>query len=60
MKIAKAMFRQEALGDQHVQKSPSTKAQPFFTRGASWHYVSMGKWRERRWRLFPTDPGEKF
>ena len=59
MKIAKAIFRQEAFGDQQnwaVQKSPSSKAAAIFARGASWHDVSTEKWRERRWRLFSTDP----
>ncbi len=39
-----------------VQKSPSSKATAIFARGAYWSYVSTGKWRERRWRLFSTDP----
>ena len=37
-------------------KSPSSKAAAVFTRGACASYVSTEKWRERRWRLFSTDP----
>ncbi len=32
------------------------KAAALFARGAYWQYVSTGKGRERRWRLFSTDP----
>ena len=39
-----------------VQKSPSSKATAIFVRGAYMQYVSTEKWRERRWRLFSTDP----
>ena len=39
-----------------VQKSPSSKATAIFARGAYWSYVSTEKWRERRWRIFSTDP----
>jgi hypothetical protein len=39
-----------------VQKSPSSKAAAIFARGAYMPYVSTEKWRERRWRLFSTDP----
>ncbi len=40
---------------------PRGKAAAIFTRGAYVYYVSTEKWRERRWRLFSTDPGrEKF
>ncbi|MDR4484822.1 MAG: hypothetical protein R3B95_16715 [Nitrospirales bacterium] len=43
-------------GSGSVQKSPSSKAAAVFTRGAYAQYVSTEKWRERRWRLFSTDP----
>ena len=43
-------------GSGSVQKSPSSKATAVFTRGAYAEYVSTEKWRERRWRLFSTDP----
>jgi hypothetical protein len=43
-------------GSGSVQKSPSSKAAAVFTRGAYAEYVSTEKWRERRWRLFSTDP----
>ena len=39
-----------------VQKSPSSKAAAIFARGAYTSYVSTEQWRERRWRLFSTDP----
>ncbi len=47
-----------------VQKSPSSpvlmplegKATAIFARGTYPQYVSTEKWRERRWRLFSTDP----
>jgi hypothetical protein len=39
-----------------VQKSPSSKAAAVFSGGAYAEYVSTEKWRERRWRLFSTDP----
>ncbi len=32
------------------------KAAALFARGAYWYYVSTEKGRERRWRLFSTDP----
>jgi hypothetical protein len=35
---------------------PRGKAAAVFTRGAYVEYVSTRKWRERRWRLFSTDP----
>jgi len=38
------------------QKSSSSKAAAFFTRGAYSQYVSTAKRRERRWRLFSTFP----
>ncbi len=41
-----------------VQKSPSSKAAAFLTRGAYSQYVSTAKRRERRWRLFSTFPNE--
>ena len=44
----------EAWGS--VQKSPSSKATGNFERGAYTQYVSTQNWRERRWRLFSTDP----
>ena len=67
MKIAKTIFRHEALGDQQcrvgskksVQSCPELvegKAAAFFARGMYWRDVSTEKWRERRWRLFSTDP----
>jgi hypothetical protein len=51
----------------NVQKSPSSKAAAFLTRGAYSQYVStakrrpacakrFGEGRERRWRLFSTFP----
>ena len=40
-----------------VQKSPPSKAAAVFAGGAYTSYVSTEKWRERRWRLFSTDPG---
>ena len=40
-----------------VQKSPPSKATAIFARRAYTEYVSTEKWRERRWRLFSTDPG---
>jgi hypothetical protein len=40
----------------NVQKSPSSKAAAFLTRGAYSQYVSTAKRRERRWRLFSTFP----
>jgi len=40
----------------NVQKSSSSKAEAILTRGAYIEYVSTAKWRERRWRLFPTFP----
>ena len=44
-----------------VQKSSSSKAAAVLTRGAYALYVSTAKRRERRWRLFSTDPeGPKF
>ncbi len=43
-----------------VQKSPSSKAAARFRRGAYSQYVSTENWRERRWRLFSTDPRKKF
>ena len=46
-------------GSGSVQKSQSSKAAAVFTRGAYAEYVSTEKWRERRWRLFSTDPGGK-
>ncbi len=39
-----------------VQNSPSSKATAIVARGAYWHDVSTEKGRERRWRLFSTDP----
>ncbi len=71
MKISRAIFRQEAVHYQAVSglfkkvRSPvrsrfgearSSKATAIFTRGAYWQYVSMEKWRERRWRFFSTGP----
>ncbi len=59
MKMATAIFRQEAVCyQQHrvCSKKSSSKATAIFARGASWHDVSTEKWRERRWRLFSTDP----
>ncbi len=59
MKIARAIFRQEAVRYQlHrvCSKKLSSKATAIFARGAYWQYVSTEKWRERRWRLFSTDP----
>ncbi|MDR4482282.1 MAG: hypothetical protein R3B95_03375 [Nitrospirales bacterium] len=46
-------------GSGSVQKSPSSKAAAVFTRGAYAQYVSTEKRRERRWRLFSTDPYRK-
>jgi len=39
-----------------LSKGSSSKATAIFARGAHWQYVSTEKWRERRWRLFSTDP----
>ena len=39
-----------------VQKSSSSKATAFLAREAYWYDVSTATWRERRWRLFSTDP----
>ena len=39
-----------------VQKSPSSKATAKLMRGAYLLYVNTANWRERRWRLFSTDP----
>jgi len=39
-----------------IKKSSLSKAAAFLTRGAYAQYVSTAKWRERRWRLFPTFP----
>jgi hypothetical protein len=49
-----------------LSKGPSSKAAhglaypagdlTCLTRGAYAEYVSTEKWRERRWRLFSTDP----
>jgi len=47
----------DACGFGSVQKSQSSKATAIFRRGAYFQYVSTGKWRERRWWLFSTDPG---
>ncbi len=69
MKISKIIFRQEALGDQQrrvgskqfVQSCPELvegKTAAIFAREAYWHDVSTEQWRERRWRLFSTDPLE--
>ena len=62
MTIAKAMIHQKSwvissVGS--VQKSPSSKAAVIFARGTYWHYVSMEKGGEHRWRLFSTDPETK-
>jgi hypothetical protein len=35
---------------------PRGKAAVMWTRGSYAEYVSTEKWRERRWRLFSTDP----
>ena len=59
MKIPRATCRRKTLAINSVgsvQKSPSSKAAVIFARGAYGHYVSTEKWRERRWRLFSTDP----
>jgi hypothetical protein len=40
-------------------KKSSSKAAAILTRGAYAEYVSTEKWRERRWRLFSTDPQNK-
>ncbi len=59
MKISMAIFRQQAVRDQQPQvcsKMSSSKAAALFARGAYWQYVSTEKGRERRWRLFSTDP----
>jgi hypothetical protein len=45
-----------SVGEGNGQKSPSSKAAAFLTRGAYLRYVSTAKWRERRWRLFSTFP----
>ncbi len=61
--MARTMLDFKDLGS--VQKSPSSpalgegKATAIFARGAYWHDVSTGKWRERRRRLFSTDPVRK-
>ena len=63
MKISRAVFRQEIIRyQQHrvCSKKLSSKATAIFARGAYWHYVSTEKWRERRWRLFSTDPKWRF
>ena len=42
-----------------VQSCPELaegKTAAIFARGGYWQYVSTGKWRERCWRLFSTDP----
>jgi hypothetical protein len=39
-----------------VEHASRGKAAAVFTRGAYAVYVSTEKWRERRWRLFSTDP----
>ncbi len=70
MMISRVIFRSEAESDQRVrggskksvQSCPELvegKAAAIVARGAYWHYVSMEQWRERRWRLFSTDPSEK-
>ncbi len=59
MKISRAIARRKPFAtnnDGSVQKSPSSKAAALFARGAYWYYVSTEKGRERRWRLFSTDP----
>jgi hypothetical protein len=59
MKMFTCKFAQDEVpikGCGSVQKSPSSKAAAIFTRGAYAEYVSTEKWRERRWRLFSTDP----
>ena len=48
------MLDVKSLGS--VQKSSSSKAAAVLTRGAYTLYVSTAKGRERRWRLFSTDP----
>jgi hypothetical protein len=59
MKMFTGKFAQDEVTHQRWRvgsKSPSSKAAAILTRGAYAEYVSTGKWRERRWRLFSTGP----
>ena len=60
MKISRAIFRQEAVCHQQPQGCPFSKATATFAHVAYWQYGSTEQWRERRWRLFSTDPEMKY
>jgi len=63
MKMFACKFAQDEVTHQRLRagsKKPALrslegKAAAILTRGAYAEYVSTGKWRERRWRLFSTD-----
>jgi hypothetical protein len=55
--------RRRVSSKKHARSLPEGSVQQgaaIFTRGAYAEYVSTEKWRERRWRLFLTDPLEIF
>ncbi len=62
MKTSIAIFLYEAIGDQRLQvrsKQFVQQGTALFAHRAYWHYMSTEQGRERRWRLFSTDPLNK-
>ncbi len=59
MKISRGLFRQDTVDEERPRvgsKKPVQQGHNPFVRGAYIQYVSTEKGRERRCRLFSTDP----